>query len=75
MSNTIIFVVVSLLLVLVVLRLLTSILYAIEEFLIQRNANEEYIEPNENMTLQDCLELYFDNRRVVINNGQVTEII
>lgn len=35
----------------------------------------EYIAPNEYITIQECLDLYSDNRRVVINNGQVTEII
>jgi hypothetical protein len=35
----------------------------------------EYIEPNEYITVQECLDLYNDDKRVVINNGQVTEII
>lgn len=39
-------------------------------------SKDEYIEPNEFMTLQDCLDLYYyDNRRFVIENGKITEII
>jgi len=35
-----------------------------------------YIEPNEYMTIQDCLDMYYhDNKRMIIENGQVTKII
>lgn len=74
MSNQMLVIVFMLLLVLVVLKLAISIVCAIQGFSIQR-LNKEYIEPNENMTLQDCLDLYFDGRQISINNGQVTEII
>lgn len=39
-------------------------------------SKDEYIEPNEFMTLQDCLDLYlYSDRRFVIENGKITEII
>ena len=39
-------------------------------------SGDEYIEPNEFMTLQDCLDLYlYSDRRFVIENGKITEII
>lgn len=39
-------------------------------------SKDEYIEPNEFMTLQDCLDLYlYSDRRFIIENGKITEII
>lgn len=40
------------------------------------SSKDEYIEPNEFMTLQDCLDSYlYSDRRFVIENGKITEII
>ena len=45
-------------------------------FILRNDKEEEYLEPNEFMTLQDCLDIYYhDNKRMVIENGQVTKII
>ena len=39
-------------------------------------SKDEYIEPNEFMTLQDCLDLYlYSDRRFIIENCKITEII
>lgn len=37
---------------------------------------KERIEPSEYITLADCLEMYYyDDRRMIIENGRITDII
>jgi len=56
--------------------ILFGVSYIISVLLKDNRKEDEYIEPNKYMTLQDCIDMYYyEDRRIVIENGKVTEII
>lgn len=56
--------------------ILFGVSYIISVLLKDNRKEDEYIEPNEYMTLKDCLDLYYyEDKRVVIEDGKITDIV